>query len=77
MGFPGGSESKNLPAMQETHVQPLVCWEGLEKGMETHSNGLIWRIPMDRGAWQAIIPGGAESDATERLSTTTEDFRPT
>ena len=36
---------KNLPAMQETQVQSLG-WEGpLEKGMETHSSVLAWRIP--------------------------------
>ena len=25
----------------------------LEEGMATHSSILPWRIPMDRGAWQA------------------------
>ena len=25
----------------------------LEEGMATHSSILVWRIPMDRGAWQA------------------------
>ena len=36
---------KNLPAMQETWVQPLG-WEGpLEKEMATHSSILAWRIP--------------------------------
>ena len=36
---------KNLPAMQETWVQPLH-WEGpLEKGMATPSSILVWRIP--------------------------------
>ena len=25
----------------------------LEEGMATHSSSLAWRIPMDRGAWQA------------------------
>ena len=41
---------KNLPAMQETWVQPLGWEDLLEKGMETHSSILAWRIPMDRGA---------------------------
>ena len=27
----------------------------LEEGMETHSNILAWRIPMDKRAWWASI----------------------
>ena len=29
---------KNLPAMQETHVQPLGLEDPLEEGMATHSS---------------------------------------
>ena len=36
---------KNLPAMQETQVQPQVWEDPLEKGMATHSGILAWRIP--------------------------------
>ena len=36
---------KNLPAMQETPVQPLGREDPLEKGMATHSSILAWRIP--------------------------------
>ena len=36
--------------------------------MATHSSILAWRIPMDRGAWQATVHGVTESDMTERLS---------
>ena len=36
---------KNLPAMQETRVQSLVCEDPLEKKMATHSSILAWRIP--------------------------------
>ena len=44
---------KNLPAMWETCVQSLGWEDPLEECMATHSSGLAWRIPMDRGAWQA------------------------
>ena len=36
---------KNLPAMKETQVQSLGGEDLLEKGMETHSSILAWRIP--------------------------------
>ena len=48
---------KNLPAMWETWVQFLVWEDALEEGMATHSSILAWRIPMDRGAWQATVYG--------------------
>ena len=38
MGFPGSSEGKNLPAVQETQVQSLGWKDSLEKGMATHSS---------------------------------------
>ena len=46
---------KNLPAMQETWVGSLGWDDPLEKGMATHFSILAWRIPMDRGAWQATV----------------------
>ena len=52
---------KNLPAMWETWVQSLGQEDPLEKGMATHSSILAWRIPMDRGAWQAIVHGITKS----------------
>ena len=52
---------KNLPAMRESGVQSLGWEDPLEKGMETHSSILAWRIPMDRGAWQATVLGVAKS----------------
>ena len=36
---------KNLPAVQETGVQSLGRDYSLEKGVETNSNILAWRIP--------------------------------
>ena len=37
--------------------------------MATFSSILAWRIPMDRGAWQAAVHGVTELDTTEWLST--------
>ena len=36
-----------------------------EEDMATHSSILAWRIPMDRGAWQATVHGVKESDTAE------------
>ena len=44
---------KKPPAMQETWVQSLSWEDPLEEGMATHSSIFAWRIPMDRGVWQA------------------------
>jgi len=52
---------KNLFAIQETWIQFLGWEDPLEEGMATHSSILAWRIPMDRGAWQAIVHGVANS----------------
>ena len=43
--FPGGSEVKRLPAMQEIRVQSLGWEDLLEKEMATHSRIRAWRIP--------------------------------
>ena len=52
---------KNPPAMREAWVQSLGAEDPLEEGMATDSNILAWRIPMDRGAGQAIVHGVAKS----------------
>ena len=40
-GFPGGSEVKNLPMMQEMRVQSL-CWEDpLEEEMAMHRRQIL------------------------------------
>ena len=41
--------------MWENWVQSLGWEDPLEKGMATHSSILAWKIPMDRGAWQATV----------------------
>ena len=52
---------KNPHAMQEIWVRSLGWEDPLEKGMETHSSILAWRIPMDRGAWWATVHGVIKS----------------
>ena len=46
---------KILAEMRETWVLSLDWEDPLEEGMITHSSILAWRIPMDRGAWWAIV----------------------
>ena len=46
---------KDLPAMQETWVRSLDLEDPLEEGMAIRSSILAWRIPIDRGAWQAAV----------------------
>ena len=42
---------------QETWVQ-FQGWENsLEEEMAIHSSILAWKIPKDRGAWQAAVHG--------------------
>ena len=48
---------KNPPAMRENWVQSLGWEDPLEEEMATHSSILAWRIPTDKGAWQATVHG--------------------
>ena len=65
MGYPlqysqaslGAQIVKNLLAMWKTWVWCLGWEEPLGEGMATHSSILAWRIPMDRGSWQATVHG--------------------
>ena len=47
-------------AMWVTGVQSLGSEDPLEKGMETHSSILAWRILMDGRAWWVIVHGVAK-----------------
>ena len=67
-GFSGGSDVKNLPAMQETGVR-FPSWEHpLEEGVATHSSSLAWRIPWTEEPAGLQSMGVAEEDTTEGLS---------
>ena len=62
MGFPGGSDGK------ESALQPgrpgFDPWVGKipwRRVWLTHSSILAWRIPLDRGAWQATVHGVTKS----------------
>ena len=71
LGFPDGSELKNLPVTWETWVQFLGWEHPLEEGMAIHSIILAWRIATEE-------PGGLQSmelqrDTPEQLSTEQHD----
>ena len=62
---------KNLPAIQETWVQPLGGEDLLEKEMATHASTLAWKIPwMEEPGGLHSSWGRKESDTTERHSLT-------
>jgi len=48
---------KYPPAVWEIWIQSLGWVDPLEEGMVTHSSILAWKIPTDRGAWQATVHG--------------------
>ena len=60
MGFPGGSDSKEFAynAGDQGSIPGLGSYPRGEHG--THSRILAWKIPMDRGAWQAIQAMGSQ-----------------
>ena len=45
---------KDPPAMQESSVQSLGQEDPLEKGMETPSSTLAWRIPWTEAWWATV-----------------------
>ena len=52
---------RNLPTMRETWIQSLGWEDPLEESMASQSSCLAWRIPMNRGAWQATAHGVTKS----------------
>ena len=63
--FPGGSEVKHLPAMQETRVSSLGWEDPVEKEMAIHSSVLAWKIPWTEEPGRLQSMG---SETTERLN---------
>ena len=65
LGFSGDSDNKE----STYNVGDLGLIPGLERypgdGMATHSSILDWRIPVDRGTWQATVHGATEVDMNE------------
>ena len=45
VGFPGGSEAKNPPAVQEMWVRSQGQEDPLEEDMVTPSSNSLWKIP--------------------------------
>ena len=67
-GFSGGSVGKESACSAGDLVQSLGWEDPLKPGITTHSSILAWRLPLDRGAWQATVHGGhKELDTTEWL----------
>ena len=64
---------KILPVMQETQVQSLGWEDPLEKGLDTHSSILAWRIPWTEGTWWATVLWVA----TEQLTLTLPNYSTT
>ena len=51
----------NAEAALETPVRSLGEEDPLKEEMTTHSSILVWKNPMDRGAWWATVLGVANS----------------
>ena len=59
--------AKNLPTVWESQVQSLDWEDPLEKGMETHSSILAWKVPWTEEPGRLQSWGRKELDTTERL----------
>ena len=66
LGFPGGSVAKNLPNNAGAMLRSLGWDHPLEEGMANYSSILVWKSPMDGGAWWATVHKVSELDMTQR-----------
>ena len=74
-GFPGGADSKES-AWDVGDLGLILGWEDpLEEGVATHSSILAWRIPMDRGAWQATVHRVTKSNLAGKEPTCNARYR--
>ena len=68
VGFPGGSDSEESAAMQETWVSILGSGRSAGRGNGYARQYSCLENSIDRGAWQATVHGVAESDATNTFT---------
>ena len=61
LGFSSGSDGKESACNARDQFQSPGWEDPLEETMATHYSILPWRIPVDRGAWQATVDGAAKS----------------
>ena len=59
--FPAGSAGKESACRAGDPGSILVSGSSPEEGQATHLRILVWRIPVDRGAWRAAARGVAKS----------------
>ena len=66
--FPGGSDGKESPAMQEMQVRALSREYPLEKGIAPHFSILAWRVPRTEESLGYSPWDYKELDTVERLT---------
>ena len=57
LGFPGGSEIKNPPAMRETRIRSLGRGDPPGEGNDTLLQYSCLENSTDRGAWRTTVYG--------------------
>ena len=62
---------KNLPTVWESQVRSLDLEDPLDKGMETHSSILAWKVQWTEEPGRLQSWGRKELDTTERLTLNT------